>query len=734
MTVSNTSIRRSGPFDTDGIQTDFAFEFKVFDDSDVIVTSIDEDAVETVLALDIDYTVALNSNQEDDPGGTVTLLEAPDGPTITLTSDMPATQPTTFAGRFYPAVLNNALDRAIILIQQVLEKLDRALLAPYDTTPIVGMYPVVGPNRTYIFSTGTGSDPALRSDLAAGTDDLVGTPYGGLHEVLGRRVASLPEYRLLGALTDDAALAAAIADGRRTIYLPAGQGLGDNGEYLIGIEDASTNNLTSGLRLIGDGPGQTVVQTPDDTFAFVFHYMAATTAAGDRIRDLVIEGMTLDGQVETYGFIEQHSLLALRGSDGVTIKNVEFLGPRGDGITMHARNPLSGPYSARHNYNLDISNCVFDGVNNDNRNGISILDLDGFYFRNLTMRNLSKSTMPGPIDFEPDSTDTTAVLRSGVIDGVDFDSNGGNFGEIGFLIPAEVVTPPQDVTVRNVRSRGYVGAATGTLISYAGNRACTTASLFQNIVFENIRGTGAAGYRPFQIDGARGVTIKGRWDTYGKPPFIGFETTEGCADLVVDVDLQAVGTASGEDGLWIGEVDGLVLNAVIRDCGENAAGHYPIRLIDGRTSARLVLNDVQIFKRSNQTIGIKQGTHTQTPAGNRVRKLRLDGLSSDFDYAPGEEVTGIIEAGTWNFTGTVYRLENGDIQIAGDAVAGDTTDGQTIMVLPAGARPGVHSTFAVGADAFTRGQVIVLTDGQLVLFGMAGATDVHLASIRFTPV
>src|SRR5688572_6658062 len=112
MSINNTDERRAGPYATNGVQTDFTFEFKVFDGEDLVVTS-SEDGVEAALVYETDYTVDLNEDQDNDPGGTVTLETALDGPTITITSDMSATQPTEFTntGGFYPRVLNNSLDR-----------------------------------------------------------------------------------------------------------------------------------------------------------------------------------------------------------------------------------------------------------------------------------------------------------------------------------------------------------------------------------------------------------------------------------------------------------------------------------------------------------------------------------------------------------------------------------------------------------------------------------------------
>lgn len=137
MTIS-TEIRRAGPYAGNGSTIAFAFAFKVFATSQVRVTrAVVATGVETTLALTTDYTVTLNSNQDTNPGGTVTLLVAPTAAqSVTITSNVANLQPTALAnlGGFYPDVINDSLDRATIQIQQLDERLDRALVIPVSST------------------------------------------------------------------------------------------------------------------------------------------------------------------------------------------------------------------------------------------------------------------------------------------------------------------------------------------------------------------------------------------------------------------------------------------------------------------------------------------------------------------------------------------------------------------------------------------------------------------------
>lgn len=129
MSISSTN-RKSGPYIGNGITTALPFSFKVFSASDVLVVRTDLLEAETNLALTTHYTVALNADQDSNPGGTVNLLSpAAAGYLTTITSAVPDLQSLTLtnAGGFYPKVINDALDRLTIMVQQLAEKVSRSL-------------------------------------------------------------------------------------------------------------------------------------------------------------------------------------------------------------------------------------------------------------------------------------------------------------------------------------------------------------------------------------------------------------------------------------------------------------------------------------------------------------------------------------------------------------------------------------------------------------------------------
>lgn len=135
MTISSET-RKAGPFNGNDATTSFPFTFKVFAKTDIRVVLATPSGTETDLVLDSDYSVTLNGDQDAAPGGTITYPISGDalatGWTLTAVGDIDALQPTdlTNQGGFYPQVIENALDRATILVQQLQETDSRTIQLP----------------------------------------------------------------------------------------------------------------------------------------------------------------------------------------------------------------------------------------------------------------------------------------------------------------------------------------------------------------------------------------------------------------------------------------------------------------------------------------------------------------------------------------------------------------------------------------------------------------------------
>jgi len=153
MTISSEN-RKSGPYAGNGVTNTFPFTFKVFKKEDVLVTFTTAAGDDTALVLDSDYSIVLNLDQDASPGGTVTfpavtspLLPLATGQSLTLTGALAYTQPTDIPNlsSFFPTVVEDALDRAEIQIQQLAEEVSRSIKVSISDPPLIPL--PSAPNR-----------------------------------------------------------------------------------------------------------------------------------------------------------------------------------------------------------------------------------------------------------------------------------------------------------------------------------------------------------------------------------------------------------------------------------------------------------------------------------------------------------------------------------------------------------------------------------------------------------
>lgn len=190
MTIS-TSTRTAGPFVGTGSLVGYPFAFKVFTTADLLIQQTDTGGVVTTWALGANYTVVLNADQSVSPGGVITPLAAlPAGFVLNVTSAITLTQSAslTNAGGFFPKVIEDALDRLTILIQQALGSITGALRVPEITGTAVLPAAASRANQLLSFDSvgnpiavapAAGTATALAVALAASTGPTgVGTAFG----------------------------------------------------------------------------------------------------------------------------------------------------------------------------------------------------------------------------------------------------------------------------------------------------------------------------------------------------------------------------------------------------------------------------------------------------------------------------------------------------------------------------------------------------------------------------
>ena len=150
MTINSTT-RKTNALVGNGNTATYPFAFKVFTDADVVVKKLETaTSIETTLTLGAsnDYIVTLNSDQNGNPGGSITLRSGGNnqnlasGFTIVITSALTPLQGTdlTNQGGFYPEVINDALDKSVILHQQQQDELDRSI--KFSLTNTIGSFEI----------------------------------------------------------------------------------------------------------------------------------------------------------------------------------------------------------------------------------------------------------------------------------------------------------------------------------------------------------------------------------------------------------------------------------------------------------------------------------------------------------------------------------------------------------------------------------------------------------------
>jgi hypothetical protein len=327
MTLPATT-RRAGPFPGNGATTAFPFTFKVFAASDIAVTLMASDGTETELVLDSDYSVTLNADQETSPGGTINYPLAGDelaaDELLTAVGDLDYEQPTDLpsGGNFRAGTVEDALDRQVMLIQQVRESDERSLKFPVsDGSPNAGDLPsaIARASKFLAFdaagspmaSEGSGTPAsafmatvlddadaaAARTTLGAvGSADLAASGGSALTGFLQagagaiartaqdklRDILSVKDFGAKGDATtnDTDAIQAAInqaAITKQAVYFPGGT-------YIVVAPLTISPIPGVSQKLIGDG-----------------HFATAINASGNFAAILSISGNT---QVEGIGFVQ----------------------------------------------------------------------------------------------------------------------------------------------------------------------------------------------------------------------------------------------------------------------------------------------------------------------------------------------------------------------------------------------------------------------------------------------
>ena len=128
MTLNSTTDRTR--VTANGTNVTFSFDFRILIDIEIIVILIDAEGVPTTKINGTDYTVSISTLID---GGTISLTEAPaSGDIVVMIRDVKYTQEFNIpiAGGFPETVVENALDKNVMMSQQIVSELKRSARLP----------------------------------------------------------------------------------------------------------------------------------------------------------------------------------------------------------------------------------------------------------------------------------------------------------------------------------------------------------------------------------------------------------------------------------------------------------------------------------------------------------------------------------------------------------------------------------------------------------------------------
>ena len=187
MTVSSTTVKNS--YSGNGSTTQFAYGYKIFADSDLIVIIRSAAGTETVKTLTTHYTVA---GAGDASGGSITFTTGntpASGETVVIIREVPQTQAIDYiANDPFPAESHEeGLDRATMTTQQVQEELNRSIKLSRTNTMTSTEFTVGATDRANkILAFDSAGEISVTQELGTykGTDATVTTEAYNVRDII----------------------------------------------------------------------------------------------------------------------------------------------------------------------------------------------------------------------------------------------------------------------------------------------------------------------------------------------------------------------------------------------------------------------------------------------------------------------------------------------------------------------------------------------------------------------
>lgn len=487
----------------------------------------------------------------------------------------------------------------------------------------------------------------------------------------------------------------ALATGKR-VFVPSG------------TYHASMVELPTGTYLFGEGPNTILREPSDDTTDDPMGrrgILTVTSGAHDQtVADITVRDIRFEGVNQSLGFSNEMHLLYFRGVKGLQIRNCQFVAFRGDGVLLSGEvETPEDETSYRHNSDVEITGCLFDGIDNNNRNAVSIVDgsnvlILGNRFRNCTkngnpnvaldpMDPDTGTPMPGAIDIEPNPYPLyeTRDIR---IAFNDFEHVGGNVGTIAAYVPGAVAAPVQGLKIAFNTFRNSIN--TGGEIMVEMNRDFDDESERQGVLVVGNRGRG--GVQPFRILCVNGLVLDhtNEFEDYDLGAYVSFSGHPSKPrNCTIAPKIKDVATTQG---LLVYRGDHLVIGGEYVDAGSAALHFKGGNSGDGTTNVT-----IRDLKTRNPGSGMPTAIAVQTAspahsletASNRFDEdsCDLDGLANEFT-SPASWTGATLQNGWANFilnglAGLKYRRKlDGTVQVRGTLTPGTLTAETVVANIP----------------------------------------------------
>lgn len=248
----------------DGAEVDFDFAFKIFSATDLVVAIVDPDTLVGVeQEYGVDYTVVIDTAT---PSGTITFATAPDDEDlVSIKREMPVTQTTDIpsGGLFREAQIENALDKNVLMMQQLQEEVDRAVLQnPYVTTIDIVIPAPVADKILGWNAAGT----ALENKVAIDDDVAAAAAASAAAALVSQNAAAASavtaSYGTLIISVFDAATALETGDGKVYVTLPAAL----TGKNLVSVQASVYTTSSSGTPTVQVARGRRATASSTPTY------------------------------------------------------------------------------------------------------------------------------------------------------------------------------------------------------------------------------------------------------------------------------------------------------------------------------------------------------------------------------------------------------------------------------------------------------------------------------------